>query len=97
MVKQKKVIKILTLTSYRPAKKLKTYLNGLETFISSHFNFMSSSQFSLMTREVVFPRDDQEREKGIIWKSRKRGKLRQNYSLDQFNGISDKGHGQYLI
>ena len=50
-----------------------------------------------MTLEVVFPRDDQEREKGIIQKSRKRGKLRQNYSLDQFNGISDKGPGQYLI
>lgn len=50
-----------------------------------------------MTLEVVFPRDDQEREEGIIQKSRKRGKLRQNYSLDQFNGISDKGHGQYLI
>ena len=58
---------------------------------------MSFSQFPLMTLEVVFPRDDQEREKGIIQRSRKRGKLRQNYSLDQFNGIYDKGHGQYLI
>ena len=58
---------------------------------------MSFSQFPLMTLEVVFPRDDQEREKGIIRRSRKRRKLRQNYSLDQFNGIYDKGHGQYLI
>ena len=58
---------------------------------------MSFSQFPLMTIEVVFPRDDQEIEKGIIRRSSKRGKLRQNYSLDQFNGIYDKGHGQYLI
>ena len=48
---------------------------------------MSFSQFPLMTLEVVFPRDDQEREKGIIRRSRKRGKLRQNYSLDQFKTI----------
>lgn len=65
---------------------------GQKHFISSHFNFMSFSQFTNDSRSCL-SRDDQEEEYG----SQGRGKLRQNFSLDQFSGISDKGHGQYLI
>ena len=61
-------------------KNIFKHLNKcLETFISSHFNFMLFSQFPLMTLKVVLPRDDQEREKERIQKSRKGGKYeRQN-------------------
>ena len=60
-------------------KNIFKHLNKcLETFISSHFNFMLFSQFPLMTLKVVLPRDDQEREKQIpyantyIWNLKKK-------------------------